>query len=78
MDKTKRWPKGKKRKPYAKEKDHNAPRRPVNGYVRFMTDKRDTVSAQNPHMTFADVTKILGNQWSSLPHEEKKVTELFS
>ncbi|XP_077976198.1 high mobility group protein 20A-like [Styela clava] len=66
------WVKGKKRKPYTKEKDDNAPRRPVNGYVRYMTEKRESVTLQNPDLSFADVTKLLGNQWTSLPMESKQ------
>lgn len=66
------WVKGKKRKPYTKEKDDNAPRRPVNGYVRYMTEKRESTTLQNPDLSFAEITKVLGNQWSKLPMEEKR------
>lgn len=71
VEKHRGWPKGKKRKP-ASIKDENAPRRPVNGYVRYMTEKREEVTLQNPTLSFADVTKILGNNWSSLPQDQKQ------
>lgn len=73
MEKQKRLPKGKKRKPYSRDRDESAPRKPQNAYMRFMNEKREGVASQNPKLSVAEVTKMLGNQWTSLPHEDKKV-----
>lgn len=64
------WPKGKKRK---KEFGNlNKPKAPITGYVRFINSRRAEVKQQHPHLTFAEITKILGSEWSSLLAEEKQ------
>ncbi|XP_032222630.2 high mobility group protein 20A [Nematostella vectensis] len=63
------WPKGKKRK---KEYDLNKPKAPVTGYVRFLNSRRESVKHQHPHLTFPEITKMLGQEWNSLLPEEKQ------
>ncbi|XP_065051895.1 high mobility group protein 20A-like [Rhopilema esculentum] len=53
-------------------KDANAPRAPLTGYVRFLNDHRDKVRSENPDLPFHEITKILGQQWSNLPQEQKQ------
>ena len=65
------WPKGKKRKKTMK--DVNAPRQPLTGYVRFLNERRDKVRNDNPNMTFSEITKMLGAEWSKLAQHEKQV-----
>lgn len=64
------WPKGKKRKKVTK--DVNAPRQPLTGYVRFLNDRREKVRAENPSLTFTEITKLLGAEWSKLQQHEKQ------
>jgi len=42
-------------------------------YVRFINSRRAEVKQQHPHLTFAEITKILGSEWSNLLAEEKQV-----
>lgn len=60
----------KKRGP--RTKDANAPRMPPNGYVRFLNANRERVKQECPELTFADVTKKLGAEWTNMTSEEKK------
>ncbi|XP_022241460.1 high mobility group protein 20A-like [Limulus polyphemus] len=64
------WPKGRKRK--RGPRDANAPRQPLNGYVRFLNEKRERVRKENPSASFAEITKILAGEWSKLPTSEKQ------
>lgn len=63
------WPKGKRRK---KARDMNAPKQPLTGYVRFLNDRRDKVRADNPALSFSEITKLLGAEWSRLAQHEKQ------
>lgn len=42
------------------------------GYVRFLNDRREDVRAANPNLSFAEITKILASEWSSLPAAKKQ------
>ncbi|XP_071488338.1 high mobility group protein 20A-like [Diadema antillarum] len=65
------WPKGKKRK-MKPLRDHNAPRAPHTGYVRFLKEGREKIRAENPNMSFAEITKLLAGQWSKMTPMEKQ------
>lgn len=67
------WTKGRKRK--KPMKDSNAPKAPLTGYVRFMNDRREQLRAERPDVPFPEITRMLGNEWSKLPPEEKQVSE---
>ena len=54
-------------------KDINAPRQPLNGYVRFMNERRDRVRAENQTSSFSHITRLLGAEWTQLPPPEKQV-----
>uniref|UniRef100_A0A1B6G9S7 HMG box domain-containing protein n=1 Tax=Cuerna arida TaxID=1464854 RepID=A0A1B6G9S7_9HEMI len=61
------WPKGRKRKP---ELANRPPKAPCTGYVYYLNEKRKRPEfSKTP---FPEVTKILGNEWSSLSLENKK------
>ncbi|KAJ8317633.1 hypothetical protein KUTeg_005537 [Tegillarca granosa] len=64
------WPKGKKRKHVS---DVNAPRAPVTGYVLYAVGRRQEIKESNPEIPFAEVTKILGQEWSTMDIEKKQV-----
>lgn len=59
-------------------KDSNAPKAPLTGYVRFMNDRREQLRAERPDVPFPEITRMLGNEWSKLPPEEKQVSEEVS
>ncbi|XP_059144533.1 high mobility group protein 20A-like isoform X2 [Physella acuta] len=61
------WTKGKKRK-----KDMNAPKQPLSGYLRFLTERREQVRHEKPNLSFAEMSKQLGNEWSNLAQHEKQ------
>ncbi|MBN3316546.1 HM20A protein, partial [Atractosteus spatula] len=64
------WTKGRKRKKPIK--DRNAPKAPLTGYVRFMNERREQLRAERPDVPFPEITRMLGNEWSKLPPEEKQ------
>eukprot|EP00062_Callorhinchus_milii_P002532 gi/632938806/ref/XP_007906476.1/ PREDICTED: high mobility group protein 20A isoform X1 [Callorhinchus milii] len=64
------WPKGRKRKKIAK--DSNAPKAPLTGYVRFLNERREQLRAQRPDVSFSEITRMLGNEWSKLPANNKQ------
>ena len=61
------WPKGKRRYP----KGAGAPKQPLSGYVHFLNERRETVRAENPDITFSDLSKKLAAEWSALADVEK-------
>lgn len=40
--------------------------------MRYLNDRRETVRAANPTLTFAEITKILASEWSNLPTDKKQ------
>lgn len=63
------WPKGKKRR--VLPKDANAPKAPLSGYMLYMAEQRDVLRVNNPGITFAEVTRIVAQQWNTLPADTK-------
>merc|ERR1711981_1509356 len=55
-----------------KEKDPNAPKRPLSGYFLFMADERANVKKANPDWGVADIAKELGGRWSNMDEAQKK------
>ena len=53
-------------------KDENAPRQPLTGYVRFLNERREKVRTDNANLSFSEITKLLGAEWSKLPQHEKQ------
>ncbi|XP_032870970.1 high mobility group protein 20A isoform X2 [Amblyraja radiata] len=64
------WPKGRKRKKATK--DSNAPKAPLTGYVRFLNQRREQLRSQRPDVPFSEITRMLGNEWSKLPADDKQ------
>lgn len=61
------WPKGRKRKP---ELLHLPPKAPHTGYNLYLNEQRKHYKGSS--LVFHEITKIIGNKWSSLTLEEKK------
>lgn len=56
-----------------KKKDPNAPKRPLSAFMFYSQKHRPLVKKENPEATFADVAKILGEQWKALDESQKEV-----
>lgn len=69
------WTKGKKRK--ATIKDKNAPKQPLTGYVRFLNERREKLRQENPNLSFSEITRQLGGEWSKLVPREKQVSNVL-
>merc|ERR1711890_129200 len=54
-----------------KEKDPNAPKRPLSGYFLFMADERKKVTDAHPDWKVGDIAKELGSRWSNLDEKLK-------
>lgn len=61
------WPKGKKRYP----KSPGAPKCSLSAYVHFLNDRRESFRKENPELSFAEVSKSLAVEWSSLSADDK-------
>ncbi|RZC39181.1 high mobility group protein 20A [Asbolus verrucosus] len=69
---TQQKPKASKAKKRKKPKDSTAPRHPLTGYVRYLNDRREAVRSANPNLSFAEITKMLANEWTNLPTDRKQ------
>lgn len=61
------WPKGRKRKP---ELLHLPPKAPATGYNLYLNEQRKLY--KDSSLAFHEITKVIGNKWSSLSLEEKR------
>lgn len=53
-------------------RDATAPKQPLTGYFRFLNDRRERVRSENPTLSFAEITKLLASEWSTLPPDQKQ------
>ncbi|KAL8609319.1 hypothetical protein ACOMHN_048875 [Nucella lapillus] len=63
------WPKGKRRKPVPQ---FTGPRAPMTGYVLFAINRRQEIKQSHPDLLFSEVTKMLGQEWSTMPMDRKQ------
>ncbi|GMI02367.1 hypothetical protein TrLO_g14125 [Triparma laevis f. longispina] len=70
-------PKGKKSptKKKAAKKDPNAPKNAKGSYMFFSTAKRAEIKAENPDISFGELSKKTGEVWKSLSVEDKQPFE---
>lgn len=54
-----------------KEKDPNAPKRPLSDYMFYAQANRERVREENPGVSFGAVGKIVSQQWSELSEQAK-------
>jgi len=64
-----------KTKRVKKDKDPNAPKRPLSAYMYFSQDWRERIKIENPDVSFGEIGRLLGLKWKSLCEEEKKPYE---
>eukprot|EP01113_Clastostelium_recurvatum_P019209 TRINITY_DN2267_c0_g1_i1.p1 TRINITY_DN2267_c0_g1~~TRINITY_DN2267_c0_g1_i1.p1 ORF type:complete len:179 (-),score=68.33 TRINITY_DN2267_c0_g1_i1:171-644(-) len=60
---------GKKTK---KEKDPNAPKRPLTAYMHFAKATRSQIVSKNPSADFREIGTLLGEAWTSIKAADKK------
>lgn len=56
-----------------KKKDPNAPKRPLAPYMFYCKEQREKVKASQPDISFGEIGKVLGQQWSAMSEKDKKV-----
>ncbi|KAI8097424.1 high mobility group box domain-containing protein [Halteromyces radiatus] len=54
-----------------RKKDPLAPKRPLSAYMFYSQVNRERVKKENPDITFGQIGKILGREWSELSDKEK-------
>jgi hypothetical protein len=55
----------------SKQKDPNAPKRPLSAFFIFSQDERPKVKLTNATLSVADVAKVIGEKWRSA-HDDLK------
>lgn len=65
------WPKGKRRKKLLK--DGSGPKKSFTGYGLFMKQRRETLAKENMGMPLSEITKLVGEEWSSLTVDQKSI-----
>lgn len=48
------------------------PKRPSTPYVFFMNEKRGDIKKKHPDLDFSECSKMIAQQWKSLPENEKQ------
>jgi hypothetical protein len=59
-----------------KKKDPNAPKKPCSAFFHFSKKMRPRIKEENPTASFGQLGKIIGEQWSKLGADERKVHPL--
>lgn len=54
------------------ERDPLLPKKPMNAYLFFCRDKRDSIHKVNPGIVEKEITKLLGESWRGLSEDERK------
>eukprot|EP00798_Chlamydomonas_sp_ICE-L_P004607 gene4607-14800_t len=65
-------PKEVKARRVKKEKDPNAPKKPLSGYMFFCKDNREAVKEKDSSLKITEIASELGRMWKALTDEEKK------
>ena len=54
-----------------KKKDPNAPKRPLNGYMRFRKQVYEKVKSENPDQKITEYARLIGVMWKALTDTEQ-------
>eukprot|EP01025_Chloroclados_australasicus_P012162 TRINITY_DN1556_c0_g1_i1.p9 TRINITY_DN1556_c0_g1~~TRINITY_DN1556_c0_g1_i1.p9 ORF type:complete len:101 (+),score=18.27 TRINITY_DN1556_c0_g1_i1:131-433(+) len=55
-----------------REKDPNAPKKPMGAYMWFSKVKREEVKQKHPDKKVTEIGKVLGEMWRGLNDDQKK------
>ncbi|KAI8580842.1 hypothetical protein K450DRAFT_234834 [Umbelopsis ramanniana AG] len=64
-----------KKKRKHKEKDPNAPKRPVSSYLYFCNDRRAHIKKEQPSIDPKEMVSLLGKEWQALDEAARKQWE---
>ena len=62
-----------KKKKDKKAKDPNAPKRNVTAYIHYCCSNRDVIKMSQPHLSPAETTKVLSENWKALSSHERSI-----
>lgn len=69
----------KRKRTTKKEKDPDAPKRPLSSYMLFCQEERENVKEEHPDFKAKDILSELGRRWKALDDDEKKAyTDKFN
>jgi len=63
---------GRKPRKAKKVRDPSKPKRAMNAYMRYAQERRAAIRADQPELSMAEISKLIGDEWASLSDEEKK------
>lgn len=61
--------------PLVKKKEKEKKSKLVTGYILYSSEVRKDRAQNNPDCSFGDISRLVGNEWRSLPAIEKQVWE---
>uniref|UniRef100_A0A3P8ZAD7 FACT complex subunit SSRP1 n=1 Tax=Esox lucius TaxID=8010 RepID=A0A3P8ZAD7_ESOLU len=56
-----------------KQKDANAPKRPMSAYMLWLNSSRERIKAENPGISITEISKKAGEMWKQIGKEDKEV-----
>lgn len=59
----------------SKLKANKPMKKPLTGYNLYSSDVRKTICLTNPEAKFGDISRIVGNEWKSLPQDQRQLWE---
>ena len=65
-------PQGKRKK--KAKKDADAPKRPMSGYMLWLSEIREQIKGENPGISVTELSKVAGEKWKKI--EDKTVNDL--
>lgn len=55
-----------------KEKDPNAPKRALNGYMYYSKERRATLKAERPDLKTKELSVVMGQEWNAMSEDQKR------
>eukprot|EP00347_Sterkiella_histriomuscorum_P002698 403367152 len=62
-----------KTKAIKKQKDKNAPKKPLSAFMLYNNFRRPQVKKENPQLTLPETSKVIGEEWNKLSESQKKI-----
>ncbi len=63
----------KKKRKKKKKKDPNAPKRNISAFMHYSKDTREEVKANQPDLTFGEISKVISVNWKALTDQQRAV-----
>lgn len=55
-----------------KEKDPNAPKRALNGYMYYANERRAALKAERPDLKTKELAVVMGQEWNAMSEDQKR------